>query len=137
MICPYCNNPAQFVDNALVYGRRYGNSYMAYWCKPCNAMVGVHENDPARPLGTMANKELREWRIKAHAAIDPIWKDGRLKRQKVYQWLCRHFQYEVHIGQSNVAQCQAIIAAVPVLERQLAEKRYFEDADADVGDGDF
>ena len=71
MNCPYCNNPAEWVSNAEVYGRPYGKSWMMYLCRPCDARVGCHQNSQT-PLGTMANKELRGWRIKAHDAIDPM-----------------------------------------------------------------
>lgn len=131
VVCPYCNNPARFVDNAEIYGKRYGTSYMAYWCKPCDARVGVHENDPARPLGTMANAELRQWRQKAHAAIDPIWKDGWMRRKKVYQCLSDAFGYEVHIGESDSAQCQVIIDTAERLLMELKSDPYEKNSWAD------
>jgi len=64
MFCPYCGKNAEFVDNKEIYGRRYGKSYMMWWCKNCDARVGVHHNDKNRPLGSMENKELRIWRMK-------------------------------------------------------------------------
>jgi hypothetical protein len=57
----------------------------------------------------MANKELRGWRVKAHAAIDPIWKREILTRGQVYAELKKHFNREIHIGESDIAMCQAII----------------------------
>lgn len=131
MICPYCKQPARFVDNAEIYGKRYGRFYMAFWCQPCDAMVGVHENDPARPLGTMANKELRQWRIKAHAAFDPFWQldpsseDGdrpELSRSAVYAWLSEIIGEEVHVGQSDVQRCAAIIAAAGKIRESLDQQ---------------
>lgn len=65
MICRYCDNEAQFVDNALIYGKRYGNSFMAWWCKNCDASIGVHQNDPEKPLGNnLANRRLRRMKMK-------------------------------------------------------------------------
>ncbi len=110
MTCPYCNQPARFVDNAEIYnGRRYGKSYMMWWCLPCDALVGTHQNDPKRPLGTMANKELRQWRRKAHATIDPIWKDGEMSRGRVYEILSTELGKQVHVGESDIDMCQKII----------------------------
>lgn len=61
MKCRYCGCEAKFVPNEQIYGRRFGRSYMAWWCKKCDASVGVHNNDPERPLGkNLANKELRK-----------------------------------------------------------------------------
>jgi hypothetical protein len=57
----------------------------------------------------MANKELREWRVRAHAAIDPIWQRGILSRAQVYAQLKDEFGYDVHVGSSDIVQCQRII----------------------------
>lgn len=122
MNCSYCNQPAAFVDNAVIYGRSYGRSHHAWYCRTCDAYVGVHENDPKRPLGTMANRELREWRKKAHAAIDPIWKERRMRRGQVYEWLKNYFRHDVHIGKSDVQQCAMIIAAAEKLKTELDQE---------------
>ncbi len=108
MICPYCKRPAKWCENKEVYGKNYGRSYMIYWCRRCDARVGTH-NNTRTPLGTMANKELREWRIKAHEAIDPLWKNGKHKRSTVYGMLNNIFKKRVHIGEADIAMCKKII----------------------------
>ncbi len=109
MKCPYCGEPAQWVPNEVIYGRRYGRSYMAWYCRKDNAYVGCHNNTKT-PLGTMANKELRQWRVKAHAHIDPLWKSGRITRKKLYKRLNGYFGREVHIGEADIRLCKAIVA---------------------------
>ncbi len=108
MKCPYCNKQANWVSNEKIYGRRYGKSYMAWWCDPCNAYVGCHCNTKI-PLGTMANKELREWRMKAHQKIDPLWTSKQLSRKEVYQKLKDYFGREIHIGETDIETCKEII----------------------------
>jgi len=116
MICPYCKKLAMFVDNTEIYnGTRYGKSYMMFYCKICDAYVGTHDNDPKRPLGVMANKELREWRKKSHRIIDSYWKSGDLKRSWVYARLMRYFDREIHIGESNIEMCKMIAEIAPDL----------------------
>lgn len=107
--CPYCGRHAEWVSNETVYGRRYGKSYMLWLCRPCDARVGCHENT-MRPLGTMANAELRKWRMKAHDAIDPLYKSGRMTRGELYQKLSIALGKEVHVGESDIEQCQFVIA---------------------------
>lgn len=108
LTCPYCKKPAPWVENKVIYGRNYGDSYMCYYCKDCDARVGCHQNTP-KPLGTMANKELREWRMKTHAVLDPLWESGRYHRKAVYRILKKEFDKEIHIGESDIEQCKQII----------------------------
>ncbi len=108
MKCPYCGKLAKWCDNAEVYGKRYGKSYMCYWCEPCDAYVGCH-NNTEKPLGTMANRELRKKRVQTHAVIDPLWKSGKLSRREVYRHLSDKLGYEVHVGEANLGQCEKII----------------------------
>lgn len=108
MICPYCDQEAPWTDNALVYGKRYGKSYMCYWCKDCDAYVGCH-NNTRDPLGTMANKELRQMRMKVHRLIDPLWKEKGWRRAKVYSKLNDFFGYHVHMGGSDMNVCKKIL----------------------------
>lgn len=114
MKCPYCGKEAEWVDNSVIYGRRYGKSYMMWICRPCDARVGCHQNTK-KPLGTLANKELREARMKAHAVVDPLWKSHRFSRGHVYQMLFDAFGAPVHIGESDLQRCAEIIETVPKL----------------------
>lgn len=81
---------------------------MCYYCKPCDAYVGCHQNTE-KPLGTLANKELREWRTKAHAHIDPLWKEKGWSRQSVYKYLKKTFGREIHVGESDIETCKRIL----------------------------
>jgi len=111
MKCPYCNSDAEWIPNEMVYGRRYGTSYMCYYCKPCDAYVGCH-NNTREPLGTMANKELREWRHKAHLVFDPLWQKWGLKRDEAYKILDTFFKREIHIGSADIETCKKIISYI-------------------------
>ena len=114
MFCPYCNKEVPWVENKAKYGRNYGRSYMCYWCKDCDAYVGCH-NNTKQPLGTMANKELRDWRIKLHAAIDPLWQSGEYKRSEVYQRFTDYFGFDFHVGNTDTKTCEEAIEVVPKL----------------------
>ncbi len=108
--CHYCGGPAELVDSARVYnGRSYG---MIWDCRPCDAYVGVHRN---APLGRLANKELRGWKVKAHAAFDPLWTQGGMKRRDAYavmQRLMGMTPDQAHIGKFDVADCQRLVEAL-------------------------
>lgn len=110
MICPYCKKEAPCVDSSIIYGRSYGNVYL---CEDCDAYVGCHKGTK-KPLGTLANRELREWRKKAHAEFDPLWKGGRMKRSQAYAWLKKSLNSEkdIHIGESDIELCQKIVELI-------------------------
>lgn len=108
IICPYCNKEAVWTENKAMYGRNYGKSYMCYYCKPCDAYVGCH-NNTEKPLGTMANRELRKLRKKVHNTIDHYWKSGKMRRSYVYNLLNNHYGRSVHVGESDVEMCKDLI----------------------------
>ena len=113
VICPYCGEPTALVDSAEVYGRSFG---MIWLCRPCQAYVGTHGNSEGhKPLGTPANAHLRKYRTQAHAAFDPLWKSGRMTREKAYKVLRRVLQVsreQGHIGMLDIEQCKRLIEAL-------------------------
>lgn len=113
MICTYCNKEAKWCENKEIYGKNYGKSFMCYLCKDCDAYVGCH-NNTKKPLGTIANKELRAWRIKAHRHIDRWWKNKIFTRKEVYNMLKIIFGREIHIGESDIKTCKDIIEKYPI-----------------------
>lgn len=117
MKCPYCKKQAPWIDNKLVYGKRYGKSYMCYYCGNCDAYVGCH-NNTRKALGTMANKALRRKRMAVHAVIDPIWKSGKETRKQVYAKLKQAFGHEVHVGEANEQDCEDIIKTAKMLWKE-------------------
>lgn len=123
VFCDYCGCQTEFVDSAAVYG---GVSYgMIYLCRACDAWVGVHKGTE-NPLGKLANKELREWKRKAHAAFDPLWQRKlELRRAERgedykkawargsgYKWLsdCLGIPQKLcHIGMFDIDTCKRVV----------------------------
>ena len=110
VFCDYCGERAKFVYRKIVYGKSYGKIYL---CRKCMAYVGVHKGTD-KPLGRLANAELRYWKKAAHAAFDPLWKYGRFRgyRNAAYSWLADRMGLPVektHIGMFDVAQCKKAI----------------------------
>lgn len=121
--CPYCGQLSELTDSAEVYhGRSYGPIYL---CRDCQAWVGVHKGT-TKPLGRLANKELRDWKKKAHAAFDPLWQKKLEKRRRErgpeyrkfwargsgYKWLAGQLGIpakECHIGMFDVRMCQRVV----------------------------
>lgn len=114
-VCPYCGKDTAYVDSSVVYKKSYGK---IYYCGDCLAWVGVHKGTD-KSLGRLANKELREWKIRAHFLFDRLWKkkveqgfSKKLARLKAYTWLSEQLKTEpdrTHIGMFDVDQCKKVV----------------------------
>lgn len=114
MKCPYCKSDANLVMGHEIYPHRLDLADLKMWaCLPCDARVGTHKNSPEhKPLGRLANAELRKAKMAAHAAFDPLWKSGRMSRKKAYSMLAERMSIpkdQAHIGMFDVDQCKAVV----------------------------
>jgi len=123
VICPYCKNPAALVSGDVVYPHRPDlRAKRFYVCVPCDARVGCHDTSD-RPLGRMANAELRAAKMRAHAAFDPIWKSGRMSRVDAYRWLARRMESEeIHIGEQDIGGCSRIVVICKHLRERIEKE---------------
>lgn len=111
--CPYCGKMSVQTSGREIYPHRPDlYSKVFYQCAPCDAYVGCHPGTD-RPMGRLANAELRRAKLAAHAAFDPIWKGGRRNRRSAYKWLAGKLGIspdECHIGMFDVERCRKVIA---------------------------
>ncbi len=76
--------------------------------KGCTVVWWGKRNTPTTP----ANLETRQARMTAHAILDPLWKQRRIKRGKLYTLLAGYLGLRVkdtHIGLFNIEQCDKVI----------------------------
>lgn len=117
--CPYCNNSAVLVGGDTIYPHRPDlRDKHFYRCAPCKAWVGCHPGTKT-PLGRLANAELREWKSKAHAAFDPLWKRKIARGVKKneargagYAWLADQLgikREDCHVGMFDTSTCQRVV----------------------------
>lgn len=113
-ICSYCSSPAKLVGGDVIYPHRPDLYKKKFWqCAPCEAYVGCHEagrgyGDGTRPLGRLANAELRQAKMAVHEMFDDIWKEGHMRRPEAYAWLADKMGIAVencHVGMFTVEQC--------------------------------
>lgn len=115
IICPYCGVPAKFVDSIVVFKvRSYGMIWLCSNYPACDARVGCHDETDS-PLGTMANRALREKRKAVHAVFDPLWKGGGKSRGEAYDLLADLMGKPVnltHIGMFSESECDEALEAL-------------------------
>lgn len=119
--CSYCDRPARLVMGREIYRHLHHLRLQWFWlCEPCDAYVGCHRKGcgqgyGTKPLGRLANAQLRRAKMAAHDAFDPLWKSGRMARGDAYAWLAGQLGISVencHIGMFDVDGCNAVVAAV-------------------------
>lgn len=68
-----------------------------------------------RPLGTVANEQTRNARIRAHSVFDQLWNPvmcGKLcfnSRKRAYEWLAKRMKMhknDCHISMFSAEQCE-------------------------------
>lgn len=113
--CPYCGAEAKLRPARVVYGDKTidENSYL-YVCTGyplCDSYVNAHK-ESKRPMGTLANSELRNKRILAHHALANLWQSGTMTKSQAY-WLLRIKlgldDEHTHIGQFDTGMCDRVI----------------------------
>lgn len=111
--CPYCGSHTIYRSADGIYRENTRNE-MLYVCKNyprCDSYVRVQPGTRI-PLGTVANRELRELRIEAHRQFDKLHKRGYMSKHDAYQWLGGVLGVtarEAHIGQLSMLSCNLVI----------------------------
>jgi len=133
--CDYCQGKAKLVGGDVIYPHRPDLASKQFWaCLPCDAYVGCHPGT-VRPLGRLANAELRRAKMSVHAVFDPIWERRlMLKRQtdpRYNKGMARGGRYkklaelmgipraECHVGMFDVARC---LKAVEIIKSGALEE---------------
>jgi hypothetical protein len=110
--CPYCGKQAYLVGGSVIYPHRNDLAEKQFYqCKPCDAYVGCHDGT-VKPLGRLANTELRRAKMQAHSAFDPKWRNGEMKRASAYKWLAEQLKIDAkdcHIGMMDVDMCKRVV----------------------------
>jgi hypothetical protein len=105
IFCVECDKKItpRLVYGNVVYPKSPKLAHKRFWqCVSCKNFVGCHENankNKMRPLGVIANRELKQARIAIHNVIDPIWRNGKLTRSEIYASLGRELGYPYHTGE--------------------------------------
>lgn len=113
--CPYCGAEAKLRTASVVYKENtIDETAYLFVCDrypKCDSYVSAHR-DSKRPMGTLANSELRNRRILAHHALARLWENGIMSKEQAYKWLQVQFGLDkdhAHIGLFNEYMCDRVI----------------------------
>lgn len=110
-ICPHCKSRVNIEPNSNIYGgKSYGEWPWAFVCEDdeCDSYVGLHPYTNI-PLGTIANKSMREARKRVKAKFHFYMNEKGLSRTDAYAKLADSMLIDVnecHFGWFDEDQCQ-------------------------------
>ena len=112
LYCPYCGGLAVLRPAEYVYGERNLNPdnylYVCSGYPSCDSYIGVHKKS-MRPMGTLANGDLRHKRIEAHRALNKVVQAGIMTKHGAYIWLQNRLclrEKDMHIGMFSEYRCE-------------------------------
>lgn len=113
MRCPYCGSPVVYRTADGIY-RENKNNTMLYVCSnypKCDAYIKANPQTN-KPMGTLANGQLRALRKRAHYYFDRLHEDGYMSRSDAYNWLADYIDMPLnmaHIGFLGEYYCNQVI----------------------------
>lgn len=128
--CDYCGAPATLArmgDEPYPYRDDHGPLWI---CVPCQAWIGIFARSTRHvPLGRLADAQLRDLKVKLHAALEPlvqakVRRDGCNvfeARSKGMKWLAQAIGVEpdkCSIHTLDAEQCERAIAIVEAFEKE-------------------
>src|SRR3989344_7903451 len=113
MECPECGAPMTLRETTK-YKTKKGLARKFYGCTRypvCNGTHGAHPD--GKPLGVPGDKETKQWRIKAHDALDTLSKKfgyNKADSYKLLQTTMGMNSEKAHIGRFNIEECKTLIS---------------------------
>src|SRR5689334_18018837 len=127
LYCCQCKDQveARLANGGEVYPHRPDLADLPFWkCDGCGNHVGCHHKtkDRTRPLGNIPTKELKDARQHIHRILDPLWKEGRMPRGKLYAQIARELGIkEYHTAEiKTVEDARKVYAIVRGISRKVA-----------------
>ncbi len=124
----YCTGCVTDVEARLTNGAEmYPNSpelaTMPFWvCDTCGAFVGTHHKTKKknRPLGYLATPEIKQWRMRIHAVLDPLWKTHQIPRGIAYGHIAFKLGYPYHTGEiKSIEEAKRVYQIVKELKMDI------------------
>lgn len=102
-VCNICGGKVLYTNNSIIYGKPYGSG-KCYICTKCGAYVGTHKPNPKEAMGILANKEMRDLKMKCHDVFDKLWHNSK-ERNELYKRLANIMNIpvdECHFGYFDI-----------------------------------
>jgi len=121
IFCCQCEKDvdARLTDGAEIYPHRDDLHSLPFWkCDTCKNYVGCHHktSNRTKPLGNIPTKEIKNARQHIHRILDPIWKQGKMPRGKLYTMIAKELGYQYHTAEiKSVEEARKIYSIVKAI----------------------
>ncbi len=111
--CPKCGSAAVLRPASEIYAdaSRKDRLYVCSGYPECRSYVGTYPGTII-PMGTPADGDLRNLRIRAHRRFDEVWRTGIMTRENSYRWMADAFGIplrDAHIAMFGEYRCRELI----------------------------
>lgn len=92
----------RLIDGAEAYPHREDLADLPFWkCDECGNFVGCHHktSERTKPLGVIPTQEIKKARQHIHCILDPLWKQGKMRRSQVYAELSKRLGWRYHTAE--------------------------------------
>ena len=114
---------ARLTNGSEIYPHRSDLSALPFWkCDTCGNFVGCHHktSKPTTPLGCIPTPEIKNARQHIHKILDPLWKNGKIKRAKLYEKITEKFGWKYHTAQIRcIDEAREIYKFIKKIEAEL------------------
>lgn len=128
IFCTGCEKEveARLTDGKEMYPHRSDLYELPFWkCDSCGAFVGTHHktSERTKPLGYLATPALKKWRMAIHSTLDPLWKEGKIKRGQAYAYISHRLGKVYHSAEIRSAEeGRQVYEIVKTLRGELLQK---------------
>jgi hypothetical protein len=105
---------ARLTDGKEIYPHRKDLHKLPFWkCDTCKNSVGCKYKTIQRtkPLGCIANAEIKRLRLIIHKMLDPIWQSGKCTRTELYKLM----QQNLSVKEYHTAEIRSVQSALDAL----------------------
>lgn len=120
-ICIHCGSYGVLYDVKVFFNNKNNGDGFIYVCPTCPDSRVTCRSGSRIPLGTMANKDTRIARSKAHDVFDPYWQKMGIARSSAYETLARMLgieRHQCHFGLFDEAMCNRVIEMLKEVENR-------------------
>lgn len=134
--CSECDGVGKGATGREIYPHRPDLYAKHFYRCDCGAYVGCHPGT-VKALGSPAGAETRRARSAAHAAFDPIWKRGKMRRGDAYRALAKALGIHpkgCHISWFRADMCARVVDVAPTLATPDGAERVHEQVSQPIRD---